>query len=87
MPGLEKALIDTINRHIDAHHVSGGAIGTALACVIGEMIMMANDTEHAKRWFLQILDAYITTGADGARVGPDTEPSLVRRVRPWPTNK
>lgn len=84
VPALEKVLTDTINEHIDAHHVSMGTVVTALTCVIGEMIVMAGDeTEQSKKWFLHILDGYISAGKDGARVGPDTEPSLVRRLRPW----
>jgi hypothetical protein len=48
------------------------------------MIMMAGqEAEQTKKCFLQILDAYTSTGIEGGRTGPDTERSLVRRLRPW----
>jgi hypothetical protein len=85
VPGLEKVLADTLNKYIDVHHVSTGTVMTALAFMVGEMIVTTGgeETEQSKQWFLKILDAYISTGKDGARVGPDHEPSLVRRLRPW----
>jgi hypothetical protein len=85
VPALEKALADTLNRHIDVHHVSTGTVMTALAFLAGEMIVMTGgkETEQSKQWFSKILDAYISTGKDGARTGPDHEPSLVRRLQPW----
>jgi hypothetical protein len=56
----------------------------ALVFLIGEIILMTGDeAEQSKQWFLKILDAYVSTGKDGARIGPDYEPSLVRRLRPW----
>jgi hypothetical protein len=83
VPPLEKLLTETINRHIDAHHVSMGTVVTALACVIGEIIVMAGDeAEQSKKWFIRTLDAYVSAGQDGARTGPDHERSLVRRSRP-----
>jgi hypothetical protein len=85
VPALEKALTDTINNHIDAHHVSMGTVVTALACVIGEMIVTTGaEAEQSKKWFLKILDGYVSAGSDGARTGPDHEPSLIRKLRPWP---
>jgi hypothetical protein len=86
VPGLEKALADTLNKYIDVHHVSTGTVMTALAFMVGEMLVMTGgeEIEQSKQWFLQILDAYISTGKDGARIGPDHEPSLVRRLTPWP---
>jgi hypothetical protein len=83
VPALEKALIDTINKHNDAHHDSMGTVVTALACVIGEMIVMAGDeADQSKKWFLRILDGYLSAGRDGARIGPDHERSLVRKPLP-----
>jgi hypothetical protein len=83
VPALQKALTDTINKHIEAHHVSMGTVVTALACVIGEMIVMTGDEAgQSKQWFLKILDGYVSAG-DGARIGPYHERSLVRRFRPW----
>lgn len=84
VPALQKALTDTVNRYKDVHHVSTGTVVAALAFLIGEIILMTGDeAEQSKQWFLKILDAYISTGKDGARIGPDHEPSLVRRLRPW----
>jgi hypothetical protein len=83
VPALEKALADTLNKHIDAHHVSTGTVMTALAFLVGEMIVMTEGGEQSNQAFVKILDAYIRTGKDGARIGPDHEPSLVRRLRPW----
>lgn len=81
VPALEKALADTINKQIDALHVSTGTVVTALACVIGELIVTTGDeAEHTKQWFLKIFDAYVSAGKEGARTGPDDEPSLVRRL-------
>jgi hypothetical protein len=83
VPELEKTLVDTINAYIDVHHVSMGTVMTALACVIGEYIVMTGDeAEQSKKWFLSILDAYVSAGKDGARIGPDHERSLIRRFRP-----
>lgn len=59
-------------------------MGTALACAVGELIMMVDDIEQGKNRSFRILDAYLSTGVDGARIGADTEPSIVRRARPWP---
>ena len=85
VPALEKAIADTINSHIDAHHVSMGTVLTALACATGEMIVMAgSEVDQTKKHFVQILDAYTSAGFEGGRTGPDNEPSLVRRLRPWP---
>jgi len=82
VPALEKALAATINDPIDTHHVSIGTVVTALACVIGELIVMSGEeAEQTKRWFLRILDGYISTGKDGARIGPGHERSLIRK--PW----
>lgn len=84
VPALEKALADTLNKHIDTHHVSGETAVAALACLIGEIIVMTgNHAERNKQWFLNILDAYVRAGKDGARTGPDHERSLIRRLRPW----
>ena len=56
VPGLEKAIADTISKHIDTHHVSMGTVVTALACVIGEYIVMAGgEAEQSRDWFLKIL--------------------------------
>src|ERR1700694_97091 len=83
VPALEKAIAATINSHIDQHHSSGGTVMAALACVVGEFIVMTGDeAEQGKRWFASIVDAYVSAGADGARSGADDEPSLVRK--PWP---
>ena len=88
VPGLNKALADTIDAYIDEHHVSMGTTMTALASVVGEMILMSGDeAQQIKQRFLNILDAYISAGMDGARIGPDDEPSLVRKVWPWSERK
>jgi hypothetical protein len=88
VPGLNKALADTIDAYIDEHHASMGTTMTALAFVVGEMILMSGDeAEQIKQRFLNILDAYISAGMDGARTGSDKEPSLVRQVRPWSKRK
>jgi hypothetical protein len=66
VPALEKVLAATINDHIDSHHVSMGTVVTALACVIGEFIVMTGEeAEQSKKWFLRILDAYISSEKDG----------------------
>jgi hypothetical protein len=84
VPALQKELADTINKYIDAHHVSMGTVATALAFVVGEFIMECEDhAEGIRKKFLEILNAHISTGISGARIGPDTEPSLVRRWKPW----
>jgi len=84
VPTLEQALAATINAHIDAHHISMGTVVTALACLVGEYVLMSgNESEALKKTFLQILDAYISAGRNGARSGPDNERSLVRRLRLW----
>jgi len=77
VPALEKAVAETINSHIDQHHSSGGTVMAALACVVGEFIVMTGD--EAEQWFASIVDAYVNAGADGARTGPDDQPSLVRK--------
>jgi len=83
VPALEKALAETINSHVEVHHVTTGTVVTALACVIGELIVKTgDDAEESKQWFLRTLDAYVSTGEDGARVGPRFEPSLFRRWTP-----
>jgi hypothetical protein len=83
VPALEKAIAAAINSHIDQHHSSGGTVMAALACVVGEFIVMTgNEAEQGKQWFANIVDAYVSAGADGARTGPDDQPSLVRK--PWP---
>jgi hypothetical protein len=82
VPALEKAIAATINSHVDQHHSSGGTVMAALACVVGEFIVMTGDeAEQGKQWFASIVDAYVSTGADGARTGPDDQLSFVRR--PW----
>ena len=43
VPVLEKALVETINTHLDIHHSSTGTVMTALALVIGEFILMSGD--------------------------------------------
>lgn len=84
VPGLERTLAAAINSYIDAHHVSVGTVITALACAVGEYVLLSGDeSEKAKAWFVSILDAYVSTGIDGARKGPMTEKSLVRQFRPW----
>jgi len=83
VPALEKAITATINAHLDQHRSSSGTVMTALACVVGEMIIMTGgEAEQSKRWFASIVDAYVSAGADGARTGPDDQPSLIRK--PWP---
>jgi len=85
VPDLQRTLIDTINRYIDSHHVSMGTAMTALACVVGEYILLnGGEADKAKNWFIHILDGYISTGINGSRIGPDDEPSLVRRSSKWP---
>jgi hypothetical protein len=82
VPALEKAIAATINSHIDQHHSSGGTVMAALACVVGEFIVMTgNEAEQSKRWFASIVDAYVSAGADGGRAGPEDQPSLIRE--PW----
>jgi hypothetical protein len=82
VPILEQAIAATINSHLDAHRSSTGTVMTALACVIGEFIVMTGDeAEQNKQWFASIVDAYVSAGMDGARTGPDDQLSLVRR--PW----
>ena len=84
VPELERTLAAAINSYIDAHHVSMGTVMTALACAVGEYVLLNGDeSEKAKTWFVGILDAYVSTGTDGARTGPVTEKSLVRRFSPW----
>jgi hypothetical protein len=84
VPVLEKALAGTINTHLDEHHLSTGTVMTALACVVGEFTLASGtDAQAVKAKFLEILDAYISTGMDGARVGPIDDRSLVRKVTPW----
>ena len=84
VPNLQRVLTDAINKHIDQHHVSMGTVVTALACVVGELVLMAGDElEQSKLWFLKILDEYVSDGPDGARTGPGTERSLIRKFRPW----
>jgi hypothetical protein len=83
VPAAEKAIADAIHAHIDQHHSSGGTIMAALACIAGEFIVMTGDeAEQSKRWFASIVDAYVSAGIDGARTGPDDQPSLIRK--PWP---
>jgi len=83
VPGLEKAIAATINSYLDQHRSSSGTVMAALACIVGEFIVMTgNETEQSKRWFASIVDAYVSAGADGARTGPDDQPSLIRK--PWP---
>ena len=43
--------------------------------------MSGEEAEQTKKWFLRILDAYASTGKDGARVGTALEQSLIRK--PW----
>jgi|NGEPerStandDraft_6_1074524.scaffolds.fasta_scaffold414467_1 hypothetical protein len=82
IPALEREIAAAINAHLDAHRVPTGTVMAALACVVGEFIVMTGDeAEHSKQWFSKILDAYVSTGADGARTGPDHERSLIRK--PW----
>lgn len=82
VPAAEKAIADAIHAHIDQHHSSGGTIMAALACVAGEFIVMTGEeAEQSKRWFIGVVVAYVSGGADGARTGPDDQLSLVRR--PW----
>lgn len=84
IPDLQRTLIDTINRYIDVHHVSMGTAIAALACVVGEYVLLNGaEADKAKNWFVHILDGYVCTGIDGARTGPNDEPSLVRRFMPW----
>ena len=55
----------------------------ALACVVGEYIVKTgNEAQQGKRWFLGLVEAYVSAGADGARTGPDDEPSLIRKPSP-----
>jgi hypothetical protein len=85
VPILQKEIAETINRHLDEHHSTMGTVITALACTVGEFCLLSGaEAEQQKLWFAGILDAYISTGETGARTGPDTEPSLVRRERKWP---
>lgn len=82
VPVLEKAIVATINSHLDTHRSSTGTVMTALACVIGEFIVMTgNEAEQTKQWFASILNAYVSAGMEGARTGPDDQSSLVRS--PW----
>jgi hypothetical protein len=82
VPVLEKAIATTINSHLDQHHSSGGTVMAALACVVGEFILMTGDeAEQSKRWFASIVDAYVSAGVDGGRTGPGDQPSLIRK--PW----
>jgi hypothetical protein len=65
-----------------------GTVMTALACIIGEFIVTSGDeSEQLKKWFLRIVDAYISTGEGGVRLGPGSEQSLIRRSRPWRGSK
>jgi hypothetical protein len=80
VPVLEKAIAAAINSHLDTHKSSTGTVMTALACVVGEFIVMTgNEAEQTKQWFASIVDAYVSAGMEGARTGPDDQPSLVRR--------
>lgn len=82
VPALEKAIVMAINAHLDQHRSSSGTVMTALACVVGEFIVMTGDeAEQSKRWFAGIVDAYVSGGTDGARTGTDDQPSLIRK--PW----
>jgi hypothetical protein len=88
VPVLNKALVKAINEHKDAYHSSMGTVLTALAITTGELILMGGEErEQLKASFSKILDAYINTGIDGARTGPDNQRSLVRRLRQWPWSK
>jgi len=84
VPALERTLAETINSHIDTHHVSMGTVMTALACAVGEYVLLNGDeADKAKAWFVGILDAYVSTGKGGARTGPGDDRSLIRVLRPW----
>lgn len=84
VPVLEKSLLTAINTHLDEYHSSTGTVVTALACVVGEFILaIGNDGRATKDKFSQILEAYISTGEEGSRTGPDSEKSLVRKSAPW----
>jgi hypothetical protein len=43
IPAVEKAIAATINAHLDQHHSSGEAVMAALACLVGEFIVMTRD--------------------------------------------
>jgi hypothetical protein len=80
IPAAQKAIVAAIEAYIDKHHPSGGTLMAALACIVGEHIIMTGDeAEQGKRWFMGLVEAYVSAGADGARTGPDDQPSLVRR--------
>lgn len=80
VPALEKAITTTINSHLDQHRSSTGTVMTALACVVGEFILMTGDeAEQGKQWFARMVDVYVSAGSDGARTGPDDQLSLIRK--------
>src|SRR5258708_2791649 len=84
VPALEKTLATTLNRYLDEHHSSTGAVMTALACIVGEYVLASGtDAQAVRANFMEVMDAYISTGMEGARVGPNNEPSLVRAAKPW----
>jgi hypothetical protein len=80
IPALEKAIAATINAHLVSHRATTGTVMAALACVAGEFIVMTGtESGQTKHWFSRIVDAYVSTGMDGARTGPGDEKSLVRK--------
>ena len=83
VPVLEKALAATLNEHLEEHHSSTGTVMTALACIAGECILASgSDAKAVRAKFVEIIDAYVSTGMDGARVGPSDELSLIRAAMP-----
>jgi hypothetical protein len=83
IPAAEKAIVDAIHAHIDQHHSSGGTIMAALACIAGEFIVMTGEeAEQSKRWFIGVVDAYVSGGSEGARTGPNDQPSPIRKPLP-----
>jgi hypothetical protein len=50
---------------------------TALACVVGEIIVSSGDeAERMKGQFQKVLNAYVAPGIDGARTGPNDQKKL-----------